>query len=147
METMKRAAVKPKAGEPGYMSPADKRLHASLCTGYEGIGGVVIAIGNAKNDDGLKGVGLKCVNNADRAADAWIELAAENPKIKAMLLRFTETSKVGVLVGIHVAMFVPLLADRGIVPPEAALMADMYEMQQRMEKQAAAEAAMNGDQE
>lgn len=119
-----RAEPKPKAGDPDYISPADRKLIGALSTMYSSVGMGFVAIGLQVGDDGITGVGVKINDLADVTAHAWLALANENPKLKATLKRVVETSKTGTLIGCHAAMFIPLLADRGIIPPAAAVAAD-----------------------
>ena len=119
-----RASPKPKVGDPDYVSPADRKLVGALATMYSSVGMGFVAIGLQTGDNGIAGVGVKINDLAEPTAHAWLALANENPKLKATLRRVVETSKTGTLIGCHAAMFIPLLADRGIIPPVAAEAAD-----------------------
>lgn len=106
----------PKSGEPGYRTPKERKLQASLTAAYEGLGVGVSLLGVQLQDEGIAQTGVKINGMADITADAWLELAKENPKIMETLIRLTEASKMGVLVGCHIAMIVPFLVNRGMVP-------------------------------
>lgn len=94
----------------------DDQLRESLTTNYQMVGMLVIGIGMPREDPGLIGMGTQMVNRSDAVADAWLELAEKNPKVKAALRRFSEGSAAATLIGVHLSMAAPLLASRGIVP-------------------------------
>lgn len=111
---------------PKRRSGNDKKLADALTKGYQTIGIAAMGIGARKGDNGIAGTGLAMVESAEAAADAWMELADKNPKVKIALQRITEVTAVGVLAGIHVGIMFPLLVDRGVVPPTiVSMMGDM----------------------
>jgi hypothetical protein len=101
---------------------------------YQGLGVAIMGLGASRateaspqGDAGIAGVGAAMFQNADAAALAWLDLADQNPAVKAWLHRITEASAVGSLVAVHFAMALPLLADRGVIPaPAAAVAAQMF---------------------
>lgn len=116
------AQPKPKAGEPGYRSPSDRKLEASINTVYEGLGMGVTAIGLQLGDNGIMGTGIKVTESSGMVASAWMDVAEQNKKVKDALVKFTEASRVGTLIGCHLAMMLPILVDRGVVPGAVAAM-------------------------
>lgn len=80
------------------------------------LGTIVVGASARFQDPGLMLSGLRMANTAEETADAWIDLSRRNPAVKNALLKFTEISAGGVVVGMHIAMFAPLAASRGIVP-------------------------------
>jgi hypothetical protein len=104
-------------GTPKPRTAADKKLAASIAGGYQSIGGLIIGIGARFEDQGLVGTGAATINNAEMIAEAWIDVSQKNPKVKAWLEKITEVSALGVLVSLHVATVLPLLMDRGVIPP------------------------------
>lgn len=98
----------------------DLKLKTELAGTYSTIGMAVAGIGISKKDGGIAGTGAALVNHAEAAADAWLDLADRNPKVKLALMRMTEASAIGALVTVHMAILMPLLADRGVVPPSIA---------------------------
>lgn len=56
------------------------------------------------------------MDKSDDLADAWMDLAENNPKVRTYLQRFTEGSGVGTIIMAHAMMVAPLLAKRGIIP-------------------------------
>ena len=114
--------AKPKAAAaeptPKRRTPTDRKLAAELTSTYQGIGLAVSGIGVARSDTGLMGTGAAMVNNAEHASEAWLDLADQNPRVKAALVKFTEASAIGSLVAVHLSMAVPLLASRGVIPDQ-----------------------------
>lgn len=125
----------------------DKKLHSALVQFYVSIGMGAQGIAAMKGDIGLVAAGANIVSNAEAVADAWVELAQQNPKVRTMLQGFIQGSSVATLVGLHASMVVPMLGARNMVPPEVA---GMFLSQQAREtaaafaaKQAAQQAATN----
>lgn len=108
---------------PKQRTPADRKLAASVAGGYQTIGALITGIGFRIEDQGLVGTGAATINNSEMLAEAWMDLADKNPKVKDTLRRLTEVTTVGVLVSLHLATLMPLLIDRGVVPPGVAAMA------------------------
>jgi hypothetical protein len=94
----------------------EKKLASSIAQAYGMIGVGIVGIGIRLSDQGLVGTGVETSNMAEALSLAWIELARKNPKIKTYLKKMVEASAAGVLIGMHVAVLMPLLADRGIIP-------------------------------
>lgn len=107
---------KVKPAEPKKRTPTDKKLAAELASTYQGIGLAVMGVGNLRQDPGVIATGVAVVEHAEQASEAWLDLADQNPKVKAALKRFTEASAVGSLVMVHASMLIPLAASRGIIP-------------------------------
>jgi hypothetical protein len=60
--------------------------------------------------------GLVIGEKADHLAASWVKLAETNPKIRKALERMTEASGWASVVGAHVAIAVPIMRNRGIIP-------------------------------
>jgi hypothetical protein len=95
---------------------SDRKLRDALTNTYQTVGTVVAGIGHSHEDAPLTAFGVNVANHAEDAADAWMELADQNPGVKAALARFAEGSAVANLIGVHVSMAFPLLVARGLVP-------------------------------
>lgn len=107
---------------------AEERKLAEAVTGaYQMIGVGVIGIGMRLGDEGLSGSGEKMVEMAESTADAWIDLARRNPKVRAYLVKITQASATANVIGMHVAMFTPLLASRGVFPGMPAMPEDVVQ--------------------
>lgn len=104
----------PPAGIP--FTPDERKLAASISGTYSMMGTGLIGIGMRMDDAGIAGSGVSMVNMAEETAAAWIELSRKNPKVKAYLKKITEAGASAVVIGMHIAMFMPLLASRGILP-------------------------------
>lgn len=119
----KSAAAKPVTDAPKQRSPQDRKLEAAVTELYQGLGLVGMGLGAPRNDAGIVGTSMACMEQAPAIAAAWMDLADRSPSVKAALKRLTEVSAMGTLVGLHVALAMPLLQDRGVVPggpPKAA---------------------------
>lgn len=112
----KTTADTPPRDAPRRRSPNDRKLRDALTNTYQTVGTIVAGIGQSNQDAGLAAFGVNVANRADEAADAWMELADQNPGVKAALARFAEGSAVANLIGVHVSMAFPLLAARGLLP-------------------------------
>jgi hypothetical protein len=98
----------------------DDKLRESLSDTYQMLGLAIITIAMPTDDEGLAQTGVMITERADAAADAWIDVADKNPKVKTALRKFTEGSAFAGLFAIHLSMFAPVLASRGILPPQIA---------------------------
>lgn len=67
-------------------------------------------------------------NTKDKCADAWIELAERDPKVKQFLVRITSGSAWGGVIIAHGMMIIPILAKRGIVPGGALFDGALFNM-------------------
>jgi hypothetical protein len=94
----------------------DAKLQESIVDLYAQGGLLIAGVGMARADEGITSVGVGLANGSQAIGEAWMDLADKNPKVKAALLKFTEVSSVGVLVSLHVAVVLPFMADRGMVP-------------------------------
>lgn len=111
----KEAEPKQETPKP-KVTPTNRKLKASVQSTYESVGLLVIGVGMSKQDNGLIGSGQAITTNAEAAADAWLELADQNPAVKRAMQRFAEGSAVATLVTVHVGMLLPLAASRGVIP-------------------------------
>jgi hypothetical protein len=101
-------------------TPADKKLAANIANMYQGAGAAVAGLGMARQDIGLVGSGSALIEQSEAISEAWLDLCDSNPKVKQVLIRMTEVSSVGVLVGLHVSVAIPVLVTRGIIPEQFA---------------------------
>lgn len=104
----------------GSRTPDERKLIEALTGVYQMIGAGVCGIALRTGDPGLLLSGQKVADGAESVADAWIDLSRRSPGVKAALRKLTEVSAGGVVAGMHVAMFAPLLASRGVVPAAMA---------------------------
>lgn len=102
--------------KPASRRTTDDKVRESLTGTYQMLGGTLASIGMVKQDSGLAGTGVAFINSAETLTDAWMDLAEQNPAVKAALRRFTEGSSLGTLIVAHGACMVPLLASRGVIP-------------------------------
>lgn len=101
-------------------TPNDRKLGESVEGLYQVIGASLTGIGLRVNDAGLANAGVATIERAEVISEAWLDLADSNPKVKSALLKLTEVSSVGVLVGLHLTIALPILIDRKIVPDSMA---------------------------
>lgn len=71
---------------------------------------------------------------ANDAAEAWDELAAQNPKIKQILLGLLQGTAWAKLVTVHLQMALPFIATSENVPDKMRVMAQSLMMMQMEEK-------------
>lgn len=109
---------------PTKRGTVDKKLVTNITDTYTMLGMMVSGAGLARGDEGLVGSGQSLVNRADRFGEAWLGLANRNPKVKAALVRFTEGTATAEILVLHVAVLMPLLASRGVVPVPMAMAVD-----------------------
>lgn len=100
----------------------DNAAREALVGIYTMGGAALAASAVAREDHPLAAAGMNVIGNAERVADAWMDLADRNPRIRAMLHKLSEGSAIGTLVGLHVSMAMPVLAAKGLVPPQVAIM-------------------------
>jgi hypothetical protein len=55
-------------------------------------------------------IGTSIIHNGEDAADAWVELAAKNPRVRKALEDLTAASVWGAVVAVHVRMLMPAIA-------------------------------------
>ena len=122
----------------------DAKLHASLVRFYGMAGMGLRTAGTMKGDLGLATAGVNIVATASDTADAWIELAQQNPRVRKVLEGFVQGSAAANLAGAHIAMVLPVLAARGVVPPQMGAMFLSDEAQGFYRDSYAAAAATNG---
>lgn len=118
-----RDPVDPAPREPRPRSPQDRKLAASIAEMYQAAGMIGYGIAQQKQDQGLGQTSANIMENSEAIAEAWMDLADKNPKIKAALKSITEVSAIGAVVGLHVTCVLPFLASRGIGGPLVANMA------------------------
>jgi hypothetical protein len=104
------------------MSADDKKLHASLVRMYSMMGVGMTGFGQARGDIGLATAGVNVMSNASETADAWIELAQQNPRVRQALNGLVTGGAMANLIGSHVAIVAPILAARGAIPPGVGMM-------------------------
>lgn len=84
-------------------------------------------------------VGESIQAGADDAAEAWDELASQNPKVKSFILNLIQGTVWAKLISVHLQMALPFLAASESVPPkmremaQGLLMMQMAEQMQRMQ--------------
>lgn len=113
-------------------TPADKRLHGSIETLYQGIGLGAIALAQARDDQRFLTVGVELLQGvpvqnvdgtvtqdakAEKLADAWMDLADRNPKVKSVLKKFSEGAAASELIVLHVTLAMPFLPAIGALLP------------------------------
>lgn len=125
-----------------------KQLRDNLERFYATVGGGVATAGVLRGDVGLVASGTNIGTKAAETADAWLELADTNPRIKRFLEAFMEGSAIANLVAAHLSMIVPIVASQGLVPEQVGVMFLSDEAKQTANQfaaaQAAAAAATNG---
>lgn len=113
-------APRPKTSGKESRRGQDKKLQVALQGLYETSGVLLTGFGFQREDDGVIGMGLQVTQLAEQTSLAWMDLADQNPKIKAVLLRVTETSALATVVTLHIGMALPLLVSRQIIPANIA---------------------------
>lgn len=114
-EPRKPASPPPPRGSGDTRARAgnDRKLKEGLQGLYTTIGMTVLA---TAGDDPTRYAGEHIVNMAEPAADAWIDLGNQNPKVKAALVKFSEGTAAAAIIGIHVTMLAPFLLAKGMIP-------------------------------
>jgi hypothetical protein len=132
-------------GAPGpRITGDDAKLHASLTRLYSMIGVGVTGVGNAKGDIGLSTAGVNILATAGDTADAWIELAQQNDRVRQALNGLVAGGAAANLAACHLAIVAPILAARGAIPPQVGAMFLSDEAKQHYMQAAAAQADRNG---
>jgi hypothetical protein len=93
----------------GKRTPTDRKLALQIEGAYTALGMGVTTIGMQRGDERVMMSGQSFMEKADDIAEQWMVLADANPKIKAALKKFTETSAMAGLVGVHVACLMPII--------------------------------------
>ena len=88
---------------PGRRTPTNAKLEEKIGRFYMMLGTVMRPFGRWYTP--LTDVGDSVKEFSGEAAEAWMELAEENPEIKKKLEEWTSASIYGNIVGIHFAMF------------------------------------------
>lgn len=118
-----RAKAPPTEPAPKQRTSADRKLADSLAGVYQMVGAGIVGIGQTRlmagiasdnaravaHGNRLTNMGVQTVNLSETAAEAWLDVADQNPKVKRALKRFSETSATAVLIGIHFQMLLPML--------------------------------------
>lgn len=120
--TRERTSAQETPAAPKRRIGQDKKTQEAISGVYTMIGGVVTTAGMVREDNGIAGTGQEIINHADTIAEAWMDLADQNPKVKKALQRFTEGSAAATLVALHVSVSMPLLIDRNVLPNPLASM-------------------------
>lgn len=121
----------PQAKTPVKRTPADRRLATKISATYQTVAAGMTAFGMHRGElvlteDGpvMSGPFMKSgdafMNNADALAEQWMQLADNNPKVKAWLKRVTETSAMAGLIGIHFTCVLPFVIP--MLPPQVQMM-------------------------
>lgn len=95
-------------------SPADKKLQAQLSATYQTIGVGIGTVGIQLRRPNVQLCGESFISNGDAIASEWMRAADTNPKVKDALKRFTQTSALGGLIGLHLSCLLPILP----LPPQ-----------------------------
>lgn len=94
-------------------TPADRKLAESVAAMYSGVGMLVMGIGvpraHATGDERLVATGIEIQGQAETFAEAWMNLADKNPKVKAALKKATEGGAFAEVFALHVALLLPYL--------------------------------------
>lgn len=106
------------AGGSPRRTTSKERVRAGLLETYVGIGGGINLLGIIRDDAGIAATGVAIVEHSQRATDAWLELADQNPAILAALGKFVEGSALAAVVVAHVPMLMPLAQSRGLFGPQ-----------------------------
>lgn len=106
----KGSSSAPKSTGAPKRTPADRKLATSLSSTYQAVGVSICTVGIHRGGDArFLTSGQSFIEKADELAEAWMQLADQNPKVKAALRKFTETSAMAGLVGMHFACMAPFL--------------------------------------
>lgn len=130
----------PAAPRPDFKGE-DRKLHAAVSRFYSTLGMGMAGFASMSGDVGLAASGVNITSQAEATADAWVELAQANPRVKQALQGFVQGSTMANLIGCHVAMVVPVLATRGVIPGEVATMFLSDEAKQAAQQMAQAQQA------
>lgn len=118
--------VPPKGGRK---QRADKgkprgRRKASIAPKLEeqifGLGGGLLVVGLARQDERLQYDANIILENAKQLAETLDKLGQENPKVRAALEMLVVSSTYSSLAMVVISMVVPMLANHGFLPPMAA---------------------------
>lgn len=77
---------------------ANSKLHKALVDLYMGMGIMLMPI--------YPEIASQVTQNAERCADAWVELAATNPAVKRFLVALVTTSATGALIMAHLPILI-----------------------------------------
>lgn len=132
------AASEPLAKEDKTRPKWARDLHTELESTYQMLG--TVALFASRGDEFKQAAAVNVMNTAGGAADAWVELAEKNPKVKDALLKFTAGTAAAQLISVHFAMFAPLLSAYGLIPSG---LGQMILMGSAMEQQAAQNGHVN----
>ena len=115
-ETTPKSSIPPRKKS----TTRNDRLRDDLSQMYSMFGIGVAGLGAGIGDNGIAGVGMAMLSTADDAADAWMELAERNPKVRERLEQLTSASALGGIIAVHFTMLTPLLVDRKVFPSAMA---------------------------
>jgi hypothetical protein len=94
---------------PKQRGPGMRKLETQLRELYETLAVVVVA-----PLDQLGGTLMH--KRAGELAEAWVDLAERDPRVKRTLERLLEATGWGGIVAAHVAIVIPVIANRGMLP-------------------------------
>lgn len=98
----------PKEDPPKRTTPKDRQLRDGIASIY-----TMAAMGATFAGDPM--VGQIISDHADRAADAWLDLAQKDAKVRKLLEKLTTGSAWGDVAMVHISMAIPILATRGLL--------------------------------
>jgi hypothetical protein len=112
------------APEPKVRSKRDRDLIAALAQFYGMVGIGLTAAGQGINNPGLAVAGVNVASRGEVTAEAWVDLAENNPAIRKALEGFLAGSAWATVIGGHVMMAAPVaLSLRTDTPPAVATLA------------------------
>lgn len=117
---------------PARRTAGDAKLAESLRTMYEGVAVLAFTVGFQRQDERLLTLSAELTEpkraqtvnpstgeatviivdertGADRLVDAWMTLADRNPRVKTILVKFTEGGAAAEVVALHVGLLMPFL--------------------------------------
>jgi hypothetical protein len=117
----RRAAKKPAAAAPPKKPPAaaaprasggltDADLRARLVDSYQTLGTLLAGMGYMRRNPGLALAGFNVIASAEEQADIDVRACRTNPRLRALLVRFLDSSATMQFVGAKVALAAPALA-------------------------------------
>jgi hypothetical protein len=118
----RRATTKPKPAAASAKKPAataaprttggmsDADLRARLVESYETLGTLMAGMGYMRRNPGLALAGFNVIASAGEQADIDVRTCRTNPRLRALLVRFLDSSATMQFVGAKVALAAPALA-------------------------------------
>lgn len=115
----KRTAKKP-AGQGGPGRPPKPKLDKKLEELIGSAGSGLMLAGMARGNEQLVYDGTILLSKTEELAGALDKLAQENPAVRRVLEGLVQTSAWGSLLAVVAAVGVPILANHGVLPAQAA---------------------------